>query len=708
MFKIGKLVSNIDVLLNNLEYEIVKKRESKNKKTTMIEYINLPCAFDIEVSSFYNNKGEKNKGEKNSLMYIWQFGINGNCIVGRTWNEFIKVMDKVRICFELNDKRRLPIYIHNEKYEFQFIRPYFEWIDIFAREKRFPMKALTSSGFEFRCSYMLSGCSLELTCKNLTKYKVNKKVDDLDYNLIRTPLTPLSDKELDYCIYDVIGLMCYIQEQIELYGNITKIPMTNTGRVRLYCKEKCLNKTKYNNKYKEIIKGLTINDDEEYFALKKAFQGGFTHASWTKAGEVMNNVKSYDFTSSYPTVMVAEMFPMSRGKKVIINNLTELNSLRIRHNVIFYVRFINLRPKFKYEHFLSISKCFNAEDFELDNGRIIRAKKINTCITEIDFDIINEVYEYDEVNFGNGYAYVKGYLPTSFVECVLDFYENKTKLKDVKGKESEYQLFKGMLNSCYGMCVTDVDMKPIEYTDDWYEGVSNISEQINNYNTSRSRFLFYPWGCFICAYARKNLWSGIIECGEDYIYSDTDSIKILNYENHTDYIERYNNKIMRKLTTACEYHKIDIDRISPSTIKGKVKPLGVWDDDGFYTRFKTLGAKRYMVEDNDGLKITIAGVSKTKGSEYLATGWYYDIITHEEHNNPFDFFNDMLVVPKEYSGRLVSTYLDEEFEGVVTDYLGNKYEYYELTGIHMEPSDYKLTMTDIYLELIGHKEEMII
>lgn len=59
------------------------KTISKNK----IKYYNIPCAFDIETSSFYED------GEKRNIMYVWQLGINNNYVViGRTWPEFIKAI----------------------------------------------------------------------------------------------------------------------------------------------------------------------------------------------------------------------------------------------------------------------------------------------------------------------------------------------------------------------------------------------------------------------------------------------------------------------------------------------------------------------------------------------------------------------------------------------------------------------------------------
>ena len=84
--------------------------------------------------------------------------------------------------------------------------------------------------------------------------------------------------------------------------------------------------------------------------------------------------------------------------------------------------------------------------------------------------------------------------------------------------------------------------------------------------------------------------------GNDYVYSDTDSVKILNYKNHLKYFEKYNENILKKLKYMCNVYEIDISLLSPKNMKGEVKPLGVWDFEHIYDKFKTLGAKRYIVE----------------------------------------------------------------------------------------------------------------
>jgi hypothetical protein len=103
---------------------------------------------------------------------------------------------------------------------------------------------------------------------------------------------------------------------------------------------------------------------------------------------------------------------------------------------------------------------------QLDNGRIVKAEKIYTAITDIDYKIIREYYTWEHMHIGTFRRYMRNYLPTEFVSAILDLYEMKTTLKGVSGKEHEYMQGKGMLNAAYGMCVTNPCRDDITYTND--------------------------------------------------------------------------------------------------------------------------------------------------------------------------------------------------------------------------------------------------
>ena len=198
----------------------------KNNKS--IAYANIEAGFDIETTKTLPN------GEKIAFSYIWMFGIgfNHNVYYGRTLEEFKEFMGTISEALELNEKKLLPIYVHNFGFEFQFIRKHFEWDNVFSVKERKPIKASTN-GLEFRDSLILSGKSLKKTGEDLINYKVNK-LDGYDYDLVRTPETELTKEEMEYCKNDIQVITAYIKEQIELEGNILRIPMTNTSRVRRY------------------------------------------------------------------------------------------------------------------------------------------------------------------------------------------------------------------------------------------------------------------------------------------------------------------------------------------------------------------------------------------------------------------------------------------------------------------------------------------
>ena len=150
-----------------------------------------------------------------------------------------------------------------------------------------------------------------------------------------------------------------------------------------------------------------------------------------------------------------------------------------------------------------------------------------------------------------------------------------------------------------------------------------------------------------------------------------------------------------------KYHGIDPEEIAPKTIKGESKPLGVWDFDGHYTRFKTLGAKRYMVEYDDGsINITVSGLNKKVAVPYICTGWSYDL-DGKENKSPFDMFSNNMYIPPEHTGKKTHTYIDEERAGYVTDYLGNTARYCEQSAIHLSDQDYSLSISREYADYLS-------
>lgn len=668
------------------------------KNTKKVEYFNIPCAFDIETTSTEYNK------QKVAFMYCWQMCLNGAVLVGRRWEEFDHVLNVLHDRLNLSIGRILIIYVHNLSFEFQFIRKRIEWVSVFSLDEREPVKALSTLGIEFRCSYKLSGYSLAKLGDNLKKYKVGKMVGDLNYNIIRTEKTPMTEKEIQYCVHDVLVVCAFIQERIEQDGNITKIPLTKTGYVRNTCRKECLPTDKGRKdtyyRYRRLMQNLTLTPDE-YIQLKRAYAGGFTHANAYHVGEVCEKVGSFDFTSSYPAVMVAEKYPMSKAELRKIVSPEQFRRYLKNYCCLFDVEFTGVIATSLNENPLSLSKCWDVEKYSVNNGRIVFAEKLKTTMTEQDFFIFRKFYKWDSMKFGTFRTYRKAYLPKELVNAILTFYEKKTTLKGVDGKEVEYMQGKENVNSVYGMMVTDICRDEIIYENDlWGENPPDIEQAIELYNNSVKRFLFYPWGVWVTAYARKNLFTGIYEFGDDYRYSDTDSIKAVNYTDHAEYIKAYNEEITEKISKCLKWHKIPLEKANPKTINGEPKPLGVWDFEGEYERFKTLGAKRYMTYKDGKYNITVSGLNKSVCVPYILNE------SKKRGETPFDFFCEDMYIPPEFTGKNTHTYIDDEQQAVIVDCNGTPYEIHELSSVHITGADYHLSLASDYINYLkGVKEK---
>lgn len=681
--------------------QIVKTYRFTGKTPSAAEWYNIPASLDIETTNVEETK--------TAYMYIAQININGYSTYTRTWDELSRLLYAVGHVFHLNKRRKMVIYVHNLGFEASFLLPRIKRLTgLFAVDEHKPAKIEIEQGFVFRDSMILSGMSLEKTAENMTMFKIEKMVGDLDYSKPRNSKTPMTEKELNYCLHDVTTLTAYIYEQITQYKDITKIPMTNTGRVREYVREHCLYKTSKsgrtyrNKKYCETISKLTI-DHDEYRFMKLGFAGGFTHAGHEKSGKVIENVHSYDFTSSYPTVICSNKFPMSKGEEHRYATWKEYYDDLENYDIIAAIEFKGISDdKFPYEHFISESRCSH-EGAEIENGRIISADRLVMVCTEYDLDTIKKNYTCKGCRILKAYRYKKDYLPAELINCVLHFYATKTTLKDVEGKEAEYLLYKGMLNSIYGMMVMDIMQSETAYSqDEWLNGgwdseIGDPVDKLNRYNKSKDRTTFFAWGLYITSIAKHNLWDGILECGADYCYSDTDSVKIINPEKHKDFFDRYNAEILEKIRKVCKARKLDFSQATPKNKFGETFPLGVWDYEGYYDEFKTLGAKRYIVKGfhrSDGsLKkehaTTIAGINKKTGCDYIFS-----------QDDPFGFFADGMTIPAEKSGKKAVAYTNKHTEAVITDEFGNTETMTEEGCAYIYSTPYKLTVKPDYLNYI--------
>lgn len=698
-------------------HEKLKIRKHKNK-----EYLNVSASFDIEDTSFYDADGNKA-----SIMYCFVFGLNGKVIFGRTWKDLFELLKALRIAYNLSESRILPVYVHNLSHEFSFICKRFTWVDIFATAPRTPIRALTNFGVEFRDSYILSGQSLAGTCKNLHKYKIEKLKGDLDYSLLRHSKTILTPKEWHYVENDGLGLMSFIQEEIERNNdNVTTIPMTKTGYVRKYMKNQCYhngqkghgerrrNKTRDFSNYRKIMKILTLTP-QEYILAKESFQGGFTHSNSFNVGIIFNDVASYDLTSAYPAVMALCRYPMGTGN--LLNDYSPENvKFHLKNYAcIFRIRIWKIKSRFKGDNFLSYSKCRNAENVSLDNGRVLKADYLETSMTDIDLEIIHAFYSMERIEIFDLWYYPRGYLPKNFIKGVLGLYADKTTLKGVEGEEVNYHIKKELLNSTYGCSVTDIQQPVNKYENgEWITETPDLEEVIKKYNDSTNRFLFYLWGVFVTAHVRRIIAKSILELGDDYIYSDTDSVKFINPKKHEKYFEDFNADIKAKIALSSRFNNIPLNLYIPKTKDGIEKPIGVFDNEGdeetgiCYKRFKTLGAKRYFVEypephkfkTRDGKEIetpfnlTISGVNKNQAIPELVKK------AEKEKKDIFEYFEIGFLFDSSMCGKITHTYCDYPIKGKLEDYRGVVSTYSELSFVHLEATTYKLTTTEEFYENI--------
>lgn len=583
-----------------------EKRKRGNQRTkSRRTYKALVCAFDIETTRLT---------ESESIMYIWQAQIEQDTIIGRSWKECLRFFRRIREC--LSDDEWLVIYVHNLSFEFQYLRGqyHFQVDEVFAVGPRKVLKCDMFGCLEFRCSYLHTNMSLSEFTSKMGVEDRKLSGEEFNYDVKRYPWTPLTDRELLYCINDVRGLVEALKiEMAHDNDNLYTIPLTSTGYVRRDVKKAM----------REVGPGYVkamLPDWETYLLLREAFRGGNTHANRFFAGWIVPDVKSADISSSYPSAECNNKFPVSRFVNVPDPDADKLMDLigRRKKAVLARVAFWGIRLKSEDWGcpYLPVDKCRNIVGAWEDNGRIMAAEYLEISVTDIDLKIILSEYDFESINALTIMHARYGWLPDPLIDTIQLYYKRKTELKDVEGEEIYYSKNKAKLNSVYGMSAQNPVRVPIIFDENHPESFKEDKDKWGPAllaEANRKAFFPYQWGVWCTAIARYRLEEGLrlAHTGDAaFVYCDTDSIK---YVGNIDW-EAYNQERILDAESSLSY---------ADDPKGVRHHMGVYEDDGEYIRFATRGAKKYAYTQRNKrghvkLHITIAGVNKKTGAEELA------------------------------------------------------------------------------------------
>lgn len=639
--------------------------------------IDMVCAFDIETTYLPDLE--------QSFMYVWQFQFGDFTIMGRTWEEFTELC--LRIKSALKKKERLIVYVHNLSFEFQFLRGIYPFSkeEVFCMDRRKIARCEMFQAIEFRCSYIHSNMSLDQFTKKM-KCHVRKLTGTFDYSKIRYPWTELTDEEIAYCINDVISLQEAIENEMQVDGDtLDSIPLTSTGYVRRKCKKAMRSRPAFHSYITD-----QLPDYELYLALREAFRGGNTHANRFFVGQILENVHSVDRSSSYPDVLVNHQYPVSYfhhwGPCSMERFLTQKN--KHKRACLIRIALFNVQLKNYYEGcpYLSKDKCRMIHGALFDNGRILYAQYLETTITDIDYDIIKDMYTWENPCIYDSYYARYGDLPKEFTHVIKEMYIDKTELKGDKESAILYEKIKAMINALYGMTAQNPLKLSFEFENNEYN-IKEVDPEMELIRYNKTAFLVYQWGVWVTAWARDELQKMINIAGDGvhtesaFIYTDTDSVKYIGSIDAG--LDQYNREQKLKSFYSGAF--------APDA-NYNIHFMGVYETEKDYDRFVTWGAKRYAYEQDGKCYVTTAGVVKRKGNTDNAGGEELEKLGGLRAYKPGVKFSDAGGTEALYNDNVDMWLEIEDHKLHITD------------NVCIRPSEYTLGITGEYEFLLKHVE----
>lgn len=373
------------------------------------------------------------------------------------------------------------------------------------------------------------------------------------------------ETELEAEDYDLLNnRLTYVAKQINKYS--LNNPECNIISPAGFSRQAVNNKWEQlpDEKKEEIITRHKVLATE-WTMINDSFQGGLAVSNTSYLGKNLYNVTSYDINSAYPCAMANCKLPY---KRVTLKEppRTIEDFLKSGYGSIIKITFKNLAAKnpnvptlnIKYDPKSGrVDSSLKAKNLKVWNKtHVISADELRLTITFLDLYTINRDYTYDGYTIHNAFFYEMRQIEDFMRDVVMEQYEIKANAP--KGS-NERDLAKKILNSLYGIAMP-----------------TYINYKVYDENDAYRKY-YRAWATFITAWVRYSIAATISKLGDDFVYSDTDSIKFLNADKHKDLFNVGDG-------------------------------LGQWKDEGTYELFKIFNTKSYMYIENGKLELVFSGL----------------------------------------------------------------------------------------------------
>lgn len=508
---------------------------------------------------------------------LCEIGNVDNFIYGNSIDEFIK--------FCKNKKENYVLYFHNLKFDGEYIFNYllnndYECIKTKKERRDNTFTTLISDTGQFY--------SIEIFFETQNKKHINKvtiydslkilnfSVEQIakDFNL------PIRKLELDYKTNREIGHILteheidYIRNDVEIMARALEI-MFNQNLTKMTIGSDALdNYKKMNKNFKKYFPILPYEIDKD---IRRSYKGGFTYLNDVyKEKETADGIV-LDVNSLYPSVMKYEKLPF--GSPLFFEGKYEYDLL-----YPLYVQTLSCTFNIKENKIPTIQIKNNLSFIPNEYIKSSDGDVVTLTLTNIDLELFFEHYDVDVIEYHGGWKFrsIKG-----LFSAYIDYWSDQ-KIQAKKDKnDALYRISKLMLNSLCGKFGLNPDVRgKFPYLNE--DGIVKYGMYPKEIRES----IYIPVASFITSYARRKTITTsqsikdytTNKYGIDYyIYSDTDSIHLLNIDE---------NELLSF---------VDIDDYK----------LGAWKLESKFKRGKYLRQKCYIeLGYDDRLNVTVAGLPK--------------------------------------------------------------------------------------------------